>query len=155
VRADALRADGITGDTLRRLSDRGWIARTEVSGFDAPAALPATAPTETPPQLTPDQQHAVTAALAADGFTTFLLHGVTGSGKTEVFLRLISAALERGRQCLLLVPEIGLTPQLVGRLKARFGGGLAVFHSGLTATERLQTWRDARSGAAKLIVGTR
>jgi primosomal protein N' (replication factor Y) len=84
-----------------------------------------------------------------------LLYGVTGSGKTEVFFRLISDALARGRQCLLLVPEIALTPQLERRLRARFPVKLAVFHSGLTASQRLGAWRAARSGEARLIVGTR
>jgi len=155
VRADSLRTAGVTADSLRRLADRELIERIEVQGPEGLLTEADPVPTETPPELTPDQRQAVATGLAATGFTTLLLHGVTGSGKTEVFLRLISAALERGQQCLLLVPEIGLTPQLVSRLEARFGGGLAVFHSGLSATERLKTWRDARSGAARLIVGTR
>src|SRR5690606_14573416 len=74
---------------------------------------------------------------------------------TEVYLRLIAAQLAGGRQTLLLVPEIGLTPQLVRRLERRFGGALAVLHSGLTDRQRLDAWEAARSGAAKVVVGTR
>ena len=155
VMTEQLRASGISADTLRRLAERGLIERIEVDQEAEELAGPDTVATEIPPELTPDQQRVVATGLEAKGFAPLLLHGVTGSGKTEVFLRLISAALERGLQCLLLVPEIGLTPQLVSRLEARFGGGLAVFHSGLTATERLKTWRAARDGTARLIVGTR
>ena len=159
VPAAELRRTGIGTDTLQRLLQRGWI-EPAAAPPEGPAPRRGThgrgvpAPVETPPELTLDQRRAV-ASVPAEGFAAVLLFGVTGSGKTEVFLRLIAEALRRGRQSLLLVPEIGLTPQLVGRLKARFGGGLAVFHSGLTGGERLAAWRRARSGEARLIVGTR
>lgn len=147
-------------ETVSSLVGKGWVvsaplAETHASGSEPSHQVAPLSSAETPPELTADQQTAVDSMLATTGFRTALLFGVTGSGKTEVFLRLIGDALKRGRQCLLLVPEIGLTPQLVSRLEARFGCGLAVFHSGLTPTERLRTWRQARSGEARLIVGTR
>ena len=153
--ATELRQAGIAADSRRRLEQKGLIEPIPPAGSAGAGAAQAGIVREIPPALTPEQRAAVEALGAADGFATALLYGVTGSGKTEVFLRLIADVLARGRQCLLLVPEIGLTPQLVRRLTARFGGGLAVFHSGLTATERLNGWRDARSGKAGLIVGTR
>jgi primosomal protein N' (replication factor Y) len=89
-------------------------------------------------------------------FGVHLLRGVTGSGKTEVYLRLIATALERGLRGLVLVPEIALTPQVVARFQARFQtAGVAILHSGLTATERHRQWLLARSGAAKVVVGAR
>jgi primosomal protein N' (replication factor Y) len=106
--------------------------------------------------LTPAQQRAVEEIGAAlGGFESFLLHGVTGSGKTEVYLRAILQVLARGEQALVLVPEIALTPQAVARFSARIPGPLAVLHSGLTDGERLAMWRAARSGAAAVVIGTR
>ena len=84
-----------------------------------------------------------------------LLHGVTGSGKTEVYLAAIEAALERGRSAILLVPEIGLTPQTLGRVAARLGDRVAVLHSGLSEGERFDEWRRLRSGEARVCVGPR
>jgi primosomal protein N' (replication factor Y) len=108
-----------------------------------------------PPVLNDDQRVALEALTHPGARGTFLLHGVTGAGKTEVFLGAASAALERGRQVLVLVPEIGLTPQLVGRFKARFGDAVAVLHSGLTGVERLAAWRRIRAGEAGVAVGAR
>ncbi len=107
-----------------------------------------------PLPTTPAQQ-AVLDAIAADGAGTTLLHGITGSGKTEVYLQAAAKALEAGKQVLVLVPEIGLTPQLVGRFRARFGDRIAVLHSGLTGVERLRSWRRIRSGHADVAVGAR
>jgi primosomal protein N' (replication factor Y) len=149
-----LRRAGVTADVQRRLEASALIESREATPLETAAA--AAGPQEPWPELTPDQGRAVDAVLSAKaGFEIFLLLGVTGSGKTEVFLHLIRRELERGRQTLLLVPEIGLTPQLVGRLRRRFGSALAVLHSGLTDRERLDAWRKTRSGEAQLIVGTR
>ena len=94
--------------------------------------------------------------MAAHGaYAPFVLHGVTGSGKTEVYLRAIERVVARGEQALVLVPEISLTPQLVERFATRFGAPLAVLHSGLGDAERLQAWRAARSGTAPVVIGTR
>ena len=169
-RADASDADlaalDISRDVLERLADRGWIepceprprARVAIdSGATADGSAAGVTRDRTPPELTPDQLAAVTAIRAerAAGFRAYLLHGVTGSGKTEVYLRLIADELEANRQTLLLVPEIGLTPQLVARLRARFGGELALLHSGLTERERFEAWRKAWRNEARLVVGTR
>jgi primosomal protein N' (replication factor Y) (superfamily II helicase) len=140
-------------DAARSLEQRGWIARAEVTiveGF-APARVRAAGPL-----LLPEQGDAVErVAAAARGYAAFLLEGVTGSGKTEVYLRLTEEALGRGRAVLVLVPEIGLTPQLVGRFRERFAAPLAVLHSALTDSERLAAWRAAWSGRARIVLGTR
>ena len=109
------------------------------------------------PTLTPEQQTAVDAILnAPPGFHPYLLHGVTGSGKTEVYLRLVAATLAAGQQALLLVPEINLTPQLEQRVKARFPGIEVVgLHSELTEAARAKHWRAAFAGQARIILGTR
>jgi len=140
-------------DAARPLEERGWLARTEVTiveGF-APARVRAVGPI-----LLPEQQDAVErVAAAARAYAAFVLEGVTGSGKTEVYLRLTEEALGRGRAVLVLVPEIGLTPQLVGRFRERFAAPLAVLHSALTDSERLAAWRAAWSGRARIVLGTR
>jgi len=107
------------------------------------------------PELNPAQCKALAALRRRSGFGAFLLDGVTGSGKTEVYLQKISDVLASDRQVLILVPEIGLTPQLVSRLRIRLGIEPVVLHSGLTDLERLNAWRAAQQGAAKLVVGTR
>ena len=108
------------------------------------------------PVLHPAQERAVAALTAALGsFRTFLLQGVTGSGKTEVYLRVIEGVVQAGRQALVLVPEIALTPQTVDRFRRRLPVPVAVLHSGLTESERLRTWLQARAGEARVIVGTR
>src|SRR5262249_61174016 len=104
---------------------------------------------------TPDQAAALAAIAAAEGFQPFLLHGVTGSGKTEVYLQAIAAARARGRGALVLVPEIALTPQLAARFRARFGDEVVVLHSGLSDGEGLAGWRRLRSGQAHIAVGAR
>ncbi|MDP3508214.1 MAG: primosomal protein N' [Candidatus Melainabacteria bacterium] len=91
----------------------------------------------------------------AQSVEPWLLHGVTGSGKTEVYLRLITEALKQGRSALFLVPEISLTPQLSGRLKSRFGRLVAVWHSAISAGERYDTWRRLRSGEVRVLLGAR
>jgi len=108
------------------------------------------------PELTAEQALAVEAVDPAKGFATHLLHGVTGSGKTEVYLRLIERALAAGRQVLLLVPEINLTPQLEGRVRARFPEtGVVSLHSELAEAARERNWRAAFAGEASIVLGTR
>jgi primosomal protein N' (replication factor Y) len=98
---------------------------------------------------------AIAAAIRRREFHTFLLHGVTGSGKTEVYLNSIEAVLAEGRSALLLVPEIALTPQMAGQFFSRFGDRVAILHSAFTDVERSEQWRRIRSGAASVVVGTR
>ncbi len=106
--------------------------------------------------LTGPQQKAVAEIGAThDQFATTLLFGVTGSGKTEVYLSLIRRLLAKGQQAMVLVPEIGLTPQLIQRFRERLPGQLAVLHSGLSDGQRLESWRMARSGEASIVLGTR
>ncbi|RME21714.1 MAG: primosomal protein N' [Deltaproteobacteria bacterium] len=142
---------------VRRLQDRGVVEVVEVEDRRALALRRAREPDVAPP-LNPAQQRAVdaiTAALSSPRPTPLLLHGVTGSGKTEVYLQAAATALARQRQVLLLVPEISLTPQLTGRVRARFGDAVAVLHSGLTAAGRQQQWQRIRAGEARLAVGAR
>ncbi|MDP3232557.1 MAG: primosomal protein N' [Myxococcales bacterium] len=111
-----------------------------------------------PANLTPEQTTVVAeleVLLDAGGFAPVLLQGVTGSGKTEVYLRVVERALAGGHGALILVPEIALTPQLVGRFRSRFGPRVAVLHSALTDTERLRAWQQLRSGDVKVVVGVR
>lgn len=94
-------------------------------------------------------------SIDSDKFSPFLLHGITGSGKTEVYLQAIAYALNQGKNALFLVPEISLTPQLVGRFKNRFGHGIALLHSGLSTRERLREWERVKAKKASIVIGTR
>ncbi len=105
-------------------------------------------------QLNAEQQQ-VLQAVKHDGFNCHLIFGITGSGKTELYLQSIEQALARGKQCLLLVPEIGLTPQLLSRFQQRFTLPIALLHSGLSDQERLNQWLLAANGQARIIIGTR
>jgi primosomal protein N' (replication factor Y) (superfamily II helicase) len=137
---------------------QGWVEHESVPTHPptTTSAPPAAAAMAAAPVLTPEQAEAAAAInAAAGGFATFVLHGLTGSGKTEVYLQAIRPVLASGRRALVLVPEIGLTPQLVRRFAARLGVPLAVLHSGLGDPERLVAWRAAATGAARIVVGTR
>ncbi|BAZ88535.1 primosomal protein N' [Dolichospermum compactum] len=105
--------------------------------------------------LTPAQNHALETINSLTGFAQVLLHGVTGSGKTEVYLQAISPLLAQGKSALVLVPEIGLTPQLTDRFRARFGNKVHVYHSALSDGERYDTWRQMLTGEPQIIIGTR
>jgi primosomal protein N' (replication factor Y) len=138
---------------LRALKERGWLE--DASSEKAPAD-------STPMPIMAGSLHlnaaqktaAAEIAQAVGGYKAFLLDGVTGSGKTEVYLEAIAAAVGSGMQALVLLPEINLTPQTLARFRARFGT-VAAFHSGLSEGERLATWLGARDGTLKVIVGTR
>ena len=152
---DLLKLEGTYARTaITKLEARGVVELRAAERLDPVQTgdLGGAAPEPLPP--TPGQR-AVLAAIIADGPGTTLLHGITGSGKTEVYLQAAATALEAGQQVLVLVPEIGLTPQLVGRFRARFGDHVAVLHSGLTGVERLRSWRRIRSGHARVAVGAR
>jgi primosomal protein N' (replication factor Y) len=156
VSADTLNDDSPGWrDAARTLARRGWIVSAEEPVAQPTAPSPQTVRAHGPP-LGPEQAAAVTAIVESLGrYGTFVLHGITGSGKTEVYLHVVQSALARGERALVLVPEIGLTPQLVGRFRERFAVPLAVLHSGLTDLERLQAWRSAFSGEARIVLGTR
>jgi primosomal protein N' (replication factor Y) (superfamily II helicase) len=153
-------AVGSDRQTLRRLEGRGLVATRSSRLRRAPAHSGLAAPASRP-ELLPEQERAVESIVAAlDGAKPsaerkLLLHGVTGSGKTEVYLAAVEAALERGRGAIVLVPEIGLAPQAVARFRARLGDRFAVLHSALSAGERYDEWRRLRSGEASVCVGPR
>ncbi|MEW8211882.1 MAG: primosomal protein N' [Candidatus Thiodiazotropha taylori] len=133
---------------LRSLLDKGLVTPCEL----APQPLP----NEAAHQLNPQQQLAVdTVREKLDGFQAYLLNGVTGSGKTEVYLHLVSDVLAQGRQALILVPEIGLTPQLLQRFQQRMGHEVAVLHSGLADGEREKVWHAMRQMRQRVLIGTR
>ena len=143
---------GGTTDALKKLVERGYLERIERRDT---SELSSVAPASGP-ALNEAQQQAVERIERTLGtFASHLLYGVTGSGKTEVYLQLIARVLARGEQSLVLVPEIALTPQLVERFRARFPLPIAVMHSALNDTERLQAWRAAREGTARIVIGTR
>ncbi len=110
---------------------------------------------ETPPVLNAEQAVAVSAINQQEGFGCFLLDGVTGSGKTEVYLSVMERVLRQGRSVLVLVPEIGLTPQTIARFRRRFPLPMEVLHSAVNDTERLASWQRARAGGAAIVLGTR
>ncbi len=139
-------------DAARRLSGR----KRRVVPAPLHRAVGVASPS--PPPLTADQQAALEpllAALGSGGARQALLHGVTGSGKTEIYLRAAAAALGRGRGAIVMVPEIALTPQIVARFAERFGETVAVLHSRLTPGQRYQEWRRLREGSARVCVGPR
>jgi primosomal protein N' (replication factor Y) len=138
-------------DAMKRLEARGFIRITE-----EPCLVTKPAERLPSPQLSPAQEAAGEAINAAAGrYRCLLLHGVTGSGKTEVYLRAIEEVIARAGQVLVLVPEIGLTPQLVTRFEGRLNAPVAVLHSGLNESERLCAWQAARTGLAAVVIGTR
>jgi primosomal protein N' (replication factor Y) len=140
-------------EVLKKLQHKGWIQRIELAQIQTERIVN---PSDTQHALTVQQQAAANAVQSClNSFHAFLLEGVTGSGKTEVYLRSIEPLLQERKQVLVLVPEIGLTPQLVERFRQRFAVDIAVLHSGLNDSQRLHAWQRAASGAALLILGTR
>jgi primosomal protein N' (replication factor Y) len=147
-------------DALRRLESRGLVGLSLRDRPRRPVDHPVGAASALAPALTPDQQAAlkpIRQALAADTPAPdgFLLHGVTGSGKTEVYLQAVAGALAAGRSAIVLVPEIALTPQVLWRFQARFGDVVAVLHSALSVGERHDEWQRLRRGEARVCVGPR
>ena len=143
--------------TLRRLETRGLVQLESSTRARRPASVAIGRRLDGAPELTGEQRDALDAVLTAGGDAPrrFLLHGVTGSGKTEVYLRAVQETLAAGRGAIVLVPEIALTPQTVGRFQARFGDVVAVLHSGLGQGERRDEWLRLRSGEARVCVGPR
>ncbi len=158
------RASAAESSRVSFLVERGFVEITNtIRGAKRRQAAPdentraGAAEPEPLPTLNTCQQDALSALLVAlgQGYATFVLQGITGSGKTEVYLRIIAEARKRGLGALVLVPEIALTPQLAARFRARFGDDVAVLHSGLPAGERAAAWRRLRRGEVGIAVGAR
>ena len=151
---DILLLEGMQRPFLKALEDKGLILRyIQTKQAPAPVKL-----AKMPLDLNEEQQFAVEAivdAHKAESYKGFLLNGITGSGKTEVYLQAMQAVLEAGKQVLILVPEIGLTPQTRARFASRFAAHIVLLHSGMNNTHRLQGWQDCRTGHAQIIIGTR
>lgn len=147
-----LRTDGFSLAIIRSLVHSG-LAVEQMQQTDAQPARPDPC---SRPELNPAQQAAVDAVNNAEAYVCFLLDGVTGSGKTEIYLHAAEHRLKKGKQALLLAPEIGLTPQLLQRFQQRFGEhAVAVYHSGLSENERCRAWQAAANGQARILIGTR
>lgn len=147
---------GVTSAVLRTLQDKGWIevreqAPAKTQGWQKQSSVLK----EQGHALNTEQAVAVSTINQQQKHSTLLLEGVTGSGKTEVYLQAMEPVLERGEQVLVLVPEIGLTPQTLQRFKERFDAPVVMLHSGMSDRERLNTWLDAKHGHAAIIIGTR
>ncbi|WP_434358036.1 primosomal protein N' [Parasalinivibrio latis] len=144
----------ISAAVIKAVADKGWVEEITVSR-EAKAWYPSFKVTEEKPRLNAEQALAVATINSADGFGCYLLDGVTGSGKTEVYLNAIETVLAKGKQALVMVPEIGLTPQTINRFKRRFNVPVEVMHSALNDSERLHAWLAARDNQAGIIIGTR
>jgi primosomal protein N' (replication factor Y) (superfamily II helicase) len=157
TRVDNLHELPVPHTTLHTLVKRGLV---EIIEEPADFTVSATKPRPSPFhfQFTPAQQNAleqIRTAAASGKYSSFLLHGVTGSGKTAVYLTAMHAVLQAGRSAILLVPEIGLTPAVAADLHQIFGDEVAILHSGLTDRERAEQWHRIRRGEARMVVGTR
>ncbi|HIK27629.1 MAG: primosomal protein N' [Oscillatoriaceae bacterium SKW80] len=150
---DAISTCGTTVKTLEALTKTGCfvIEEREILRLPTPVDI---AP-DNPKDLTKYQKHALDIINNLSGFSQVLLHGVTGSGKTEVYLQAIAPILKRNQSALVLVPEIGLTPQLAERFTARFGKQVCLYHSALSPGERYDTWRQMLQGTPQVVIGTR
>jgi primosomal protein N' (replication factor Y) len=141
-----------SNDALKRLEEKQLIVRHEETGYQRNSNRDV----QSGPELHDEQRCAVEEITGQlDHYAAFLLQGVTGSGKTEVYLQCIQACVNRGEQALVLIPEIGLTPQMIGRFEKRLDCQLGVLHSGLTDSERMLTWLAAKDGEIDVILGTR
>jgi primosomal protein N' (replication factor Y) len=138
--------------TLKALEQKGYVViqEREVLRIERNSTVQ-----DQPKTLTPAQSQALETLTQLDGYAQLLLHGVTGSGKTEVYLQAIAPLLNQGKSALVLVPEIGLTPQLTDRFRARFGNKVCVYHSALSDGERYDTWRQMLAGEPQVVIGTR
>ena len=151
-KTDCAYLNGIYPGGVSALEKKGYVRITKEQILRDPyKTVDGEAPLRT---LTEDQENAVK-TIQTDERTVQLLHGVTGSGKTEIYLTLIAKCLKEGKSSIFLVPEISLTPQMLAQLRARFGKNAAILHSGLSAGERYDEWRRLRSGKARVAIGAR
>ena len=156
---DAVKRTRSSTSLLQRLSALGVLRVEEVELYRSPWRDTSGGPAEVRKHpLTTGQKRIfelIKKKLETSGFHSILIHGITGSGKTEIYLNSIEATLERGRSALVLVPEIGLTPQVSNQFKSWFGDRVAILHSSLSAGERFDEWRRIRAGKARVVIGTR
>jgi primosomal protein N' (replication factor Y) len=149
---------GKVGPTLKALEIKNLINISIQEKYRSPLInYEENIPSE-PPEMTSEQANAlkeITSKVKEGKYASFLLHGITGSGKTEVYLKAIEATLKTGRGAIVLVPEIALTPQLITRFKARFGNKIAQIHSGLSKGERFDEWRRIKYGEVQIVIGAR
>lgn len=150
---DIISAAGATRNAVEALHVKGLVSYREVEILRNP--LDGKQPSCTEPLVLSDKQQKAANTVIDKGCGTFLIHGVTGSGKTEVYMSIAMNALKKGKQVILLVPEIALTPQMTSRFYSRFGDNVAVIHSALSLGERLDEWRRIRRGEASVIIGAR
>lgn len=147
--------EGISRAVINQAAKEGWLRIEEEERYRDPYANRSFAPSS-PLQLNAEQEAALKACEQAEGQSqTFLLEGITGSGKTEVYLQAIASVLKKGKTAMMLVPEIALTPQMVERFKGRFGDAVAVLHSGLSQGEKYDEWRKIERKEAQVVVGAR
>lgn len=148
---------GVTASTVKALSDKGYIAIMDMEVYRDPYQDRNFTPS-TPFKLTDEQQQVYNSIIRRINQREkgeYLIHGITGSGKTEVYLQCIQRVIEQDRQAIMLVPEIALTPQMVERFKGRFGDRVAVMHSRLSSGERYDEWRKIREGKSQVAIGAR
>lgn len=155
VSADQIKRAGFSLSLVRQLEHKKLVERAEITADDSARLALTNKPSSAPLRLNSSQQDAVGIINAGSDFHCYLLDGVTGSGKTEIYMQAMAKVLDAGAQCLLLVPEIGLTPQNLSRFQSRFSCPIVTLHSGMTDRERLRAWRIARSGEAGIVIGTR
>ena len=139
--------------TVKKLASKGYVILDDREILRKEQGVAQSA--DRPKELSPDQAKALKVINEQQGYAQILLHGVTGSGKTEVYLQAIAPILKQNKSALVLVPEIGLTPQLTDRFRARFGMQVCVYHSKLSAGERYDTWRQTIQGEPQVVIGTR
>jgi primosomal protein N' (replication factor Y) len=157
TRSELMRRVKCSREVIAALLRKGVLAE-QTTELDRPDGYRQQAAAGQPHVLLPEQDEAfslVSGAIREDRFEAFLLYGITGSGKTEVYLQAIALVLEKGRQAIVLVPEISLTPQAVARFRSRFGPQVGVYHSHLTPGQKYDLWRRIESGAVQILIGAR
>lgn len=156
LQSEVTKACRVSAGVLNRLEDMGFVAADDVTVFRAPQHYSREEKSNV--SLNEEQYRAyekISASMKQPDSKTFLIHGVTGSGKTEVYMKLAEDALNMGRQCLVLVPEISLTPQIVSKFVNRFGSNVAVLHSKLSLGERFDQWKAVQAGKMNVVIGAR
>jgi len=157
INDDARRDNNFSASVLKSLKEKGLIKKVTSAALDANATASSSGSQVLREPALPlnDEQRNAVDSVTFHQFTCYLLHGITGSGKTEVYLQLVARVLQTGHQALILVPEIGLSPQTVERFRKRFSVPLVELHSGVSDAQRAKNWLSARRGKAKIIIGTR